>query len=111
MILTKQQALSLHQQMWSDMQRDLGDCPTHENRAMYKEKWITDHYPNEEIECRCFLCEYIKQLYNDDLTIQCRNCPVDWGAISRYFCCEQGVSAVDWRYSPISEILALPERN
>lgn len=100
--LTREEALKLHRQMWSDMQKDLGDNPIGADRLEYKEKWCDEHFPTEHIELHCFLCEYV----ND---ISCIRCPIKWPnepdddncycAIDRYY------------YSaPISELLALPER-
>ena len=58
MKLTKEQALELHRQMWSDMQNSLGDYPWSDEREDYKQEWCEDHFPNEDISFYCFLCEY-----------------------------------------------------
>lgn len=61
-----------------------------------------NHTPDSNVYNSCYLCEYIDQTgkYCDD------NCPIDWGKNGWCMCGE-----VDYRYSPISKILALPERN
>ena len=41
--LTKEKAVELHRQMWTDMQRELGNCPTEYQRVKYKEKWCKEH--------------------------------------------------------------------
>ena len=38
MILTREQALEYHRQMWRDMQKDLGDRPDWDDRMFYKLK-------------------------------------------------------------------------
>lgn len=102
MNLTREKALELHRQMWSDMQRDLGDCPADYERVEYKERWCEKHFPDESIENNCFLCEYTKPSTN------CRRCPIVWPN-------EDGDGAwctkKDYYYDAlISELLALPER-
>lgn len=102
MKLTREEALKLHRQMWTDMQRDLGDNPT--GRVDYKMKWCKEHFPNESIENHCFLCEYDKSARNN-----CKDCPIRWPYENGYimtYCTKH-----DYYYkAPISEILALPER-
>lgn len=101
MKLTREEALELHRQMWSDMQRELGDCPDYCDRISYKSEWCNRRFLNEKIEADCFLCEYCNQKYN---VYECSHCPIDWGAPD---CCS---GTVNYKKSPISEILALPER-
>lgn len=100
MKLTKEQALFYHRQMWSDMQKELGDTPKSYQRDKYKEKWINKHFPNENIAHNCFLCEYA----ND----KCANCPVVWLAEPEGYCC---TGYLNYLTMPISELLALPERD
>lgn len=107
MKLTREEALKLHHQMWTDMQTDLGDNPSLVDRAEYKEKWCEDHFPNERIESNCFLCEYASQ-YADDGIDYCDFCPIMWdNDYNMDWCIGEGVT---YERSPISEILALPER-
>ena len=100
MKLTREKALELHRKMWTDMQRKLGDTPSITKRADFKRRWC-DNYAYTPINS-CYLCEYVAQEGAD-----CGSCPIDWGK-SRGTRCVNG--DVDYRYSPISEILALPER-
>ncbi len=103
MKLTREEALKLHRQMWTDMQTALGDNPRLKDRVEYKNKWCKEHFPDETIELDCFLCEYTNQLGSD-----CDVCPIRWDADNkRDWCIGSGVS---YEYSPISVILALPER-
>ena len=96
--LTREEAINLFHQQWTDMQKELGDCPAYEDRELYKRRWCNDH---DYFDCNsCFLCEWAVQ--NDNAP--CDECPIDWGDI----CCMS--KKIDYRISPISEILALPER-
>lgn len=106
MDLTRERALRLHREMWSDMQKEFGDCPTYGERRDFKRKWAGERFPKEIVSANCFLCEYAKDKPG------CSLCPVNWGRDGEGGnCCEKVISTgVDWRRSPISEILALPER-
>ncbi len=101
MKLTKEQALFYHRQMWTDMQRDLGDCPTGIERVNYKEKWCEEHFLTDMIANDCFLCEYA---FHNSESIGCNSCPIIWGDED---CCGNSNS---YRNMPISRLLALPER-
>ena len=98
MKLTKVEALRLHGQLWLDMQKELGDNPTPYERVQFKTKWCKEHFPNDKINNNCFLCEYI---FSSNQT--CSKCPVIW---PRGNCYEDSY----YYTAPISEILALPER-
>jgi hypothetical protein len=109
MDLTREQALELHREMWTNMQKELGDCPTMVERLLFKARWVRKRFPKEEVCGNCFLCEYVDSVQD----CRCSRCPINWGRdgeSTNY--CEKTISGigVDWRYSPISEILALPER-
>lgn len=104
MELTREEALSYHYQMWSDMQNDLGDDPSDDQRFIYKRKWIANNFPeySGKIANNCFLCEYAGGNYTT-----CENiCPVKWPAGR----CEDSEDEENWDEMPISELLALPER-
>ena len=97
MKLTKEEAISYHRQMWSDMQKELGDNP--KERIHFKRDWVNRHFPDEQIFNNCFLCEYTNLK-----GLGCDSCPIKWhndycGAYYYYL------------HAPISEILALPERD
>lgn len=105
MILTREQALEYHRQMWRDMQKDLGDRPDWDDRMFYKLRWCEEKFPKESIWGSCFLCEYALQTIGS-----CKGCPIDWGSCE--VCCRRpdAGKGIDWRTSAISEILALPEK-
>lgn len=105
MELTRERALELHRQMWTDMQRDLGDTPDSIQRINYKRDWCIAHFPHEWIENNCFLCEYDKSFGCDD----CGNCPIRWPYEGDYTACYCTIYRYYYK-APISEILALPER-
>ena len=108
MILGKQEALRLHKEMWTDMRNKYGDNPLPEQRKEFKKEWCEKRFPEEIISGNCFLCEYAKE----GMFISCKKCPIVWGKYETddtYYC-------RDWHNthylrSPISEILALPERD
>ena len=103
MKLTREEALKYHRQMWSDMQKELGDKPSFGDRMDFKHKWCKEHFPNEEIEASCFLCEYVNHH-----EYGCDCCPIKWDDNYDDDCCSG--DGVNYEYSPISVILALPER-
>lgn len=104
MKLTKKQALELHRQMWTDMMNKLGDSPSLAERINFKKWWCNEHFPDEGIDCHCFLCEYTKQ-YGEYC---CDHCPIKWD--DNYDDDSCGGMGVNYECSPISTILALPER-
>ena len=102
MELTKEDALKYHRQMWSDMQKELGDNPSPVERMSYKTKWCKEHFPDEYIMGDCFLCQY-DWMFDDD----CCHCPIDWSNNGEYY---GDICYYIYNEYPISEILALPER-
>lgn len=114
--LTRERALELHRQMWTDMQRECGDNPAWFVRNKFKHKWCEEH-GFEDVDCNCFLCEYSSQ--ND---LWCSgNCPIDWSQLTNdpdhdYSTCtdtykDDVYNALIYEAAPISAILALPERS
>ena len=101
MKLTREEALKYHRQMWTDMQKALGDNPSPHKRTKFKVDWCEKHLPDNEIYAHCFLCEYLRQNH-----IGChrgKGCLVKWpnGGCLDDICYES---------ASISVILALPER-
>lgn len=116
MILTREKALELHRQMWSDMRVALGDRPSHSAREVFKQLWCDEHFPDDPIMFNCFLCHYA-DIGPNGYTVDCRRCPIDWsplypGKTGRDRCYsgygDEGVPG--YHCAPISDILALPER-
>ena len=109
MKFTREKALELHRKMWSDMQRDLGDCPSYFERIEYKGNWCNRNgYAG--ILNDCFLCEY-----SQESIIPCDDCLIDWSSLSNEpnnYTCMAHYDETGYIHScaPISEILALPER-
>lgn len=103
MKLTKEEAVRLFHEQWSDMQKELGDCPSPYSRALFKRIWCDRHFPKENIEDDCFLCEYARQYDH-----KCSNCPIKWS--SDNCCVHREYGGVHFLYNRISEILALPVR-
>lgn len=100
--LTKARAIELFRQQWSDMRDRIGENPSIYERDRFKVMWVDEHFPGEEVDCSCFLCEYDMQQENGG---GCDFCPIKWPG----GCCVSAghINCLD---SPISEILALPER-
>ena len=107
MELTREQALKLHRQMWTDMQQELGDTPNSFERELYKRKWCREHFPDENIRDCCFLCEYAHNKYKSDGGFPCRYCLIKWDC---NYCFEGDGIKKSYRNMPISQLLALPER-
>ena len=106
--ITRENALKLHRQMWSDMQRDLGDCPSLNDRLKYKGQWCREHFPDESIRDCCFLCEYAHATFHKlEGAFACKICPIKWDC---NYCFEGDSIKKSYRNMPISELLALPER-
>jgi hypothetical protein len=118
--LTRDEALKLHREMWGDMQEDLGDCPSEIQRDVYKEKWCENRFPGEIITHKCFLCEYnlMETIRTKGIVSTCHHCPIDWSGLSYkgignkcYSQYKDGNKNSEiYLNAPISEILALPER-
>lgn len=100
MKLTREEALKLHRQMWTDMQTELEDNPPGAMRIFFKEKWKEKHFPGEVVSDNCFLCE-VTRLRN--CGGGCSKCPIVWP-------CGRCFDHHYYYNAPISEILALPER-
>lgn len=103
MKLTREKALKYHNQMWSDMQKELGNNPTFGERFDYKAKWCKEHFPNEYIIHNCFLCEYTN--------CDCSKCLIKWPE-GRDWISTKCESSLDddnnWIGMPISKMLNLP---
>lgn len=105
MKLSRERALELHRQMWTDMQRALGNNPSSLEREHYKRQWCQEHFPDEGIRDYCFLCEYA---YNKSgRGFPCEYCPIKWDCV---YCFDGSSIKKSYRNMPISELLALPER-
>ena len=102
--LTKERAIELFRQQWSDMQDRIGENPDILNRELFKIMWVDEHFPGEEVDANCFLCEYVMQQDREGVG-NCDFCPIEWPG---GYCTAPG--STDCYESPISEILALPER-
>ena len=121
--LTREEAVKLHRQMWTEMQEKLGDCPSAKDRDNFKADWCKEHFPNHSILNDCFLCDYVNHDFAS--TTYCLNrCPIDWESLKKYSYQTTDCCAVYKEYDGddddeeneiyytalISEILALPER-
>ena len=116
--ITREEALRLHREMWTDMQKELGDNPTPKQRFAFKKVWL-DAHGYSDVNCFCFLCEYAGY---DGVIGRCNKCPIDWSYLefSNYFNKKSGTCTGKYvknskeeiyLCATISEILALPERS
>lgn len=96
MKLNRTLAVALHRAMWTDMQIELGDNPTPNQRSEFKVAWILKYFPNENVIHYCFLCEYAHR---------CSACPIRWPG---GHCARPDFSYIS---APICDILALPEKD
>lgn len=104
---TEDAALSLHRQMWTDMQKKLGDNPSPNARENFKWAWCEQHFPHQDIINNCLLCEYTEE--------SCNDCPIRWPNTGHksfgFYCCRiNDVDTDTYDRMPISRLLALPER-
>ena len=115
MELTKEKALELHRQMWTDMQKSFGDTPGAEERSKFKYEWCNEHFPKDDVYNDCFLCAYAMPEWNkrkDETIDSCRVfCPIDWEKAGMKDCCAEYEGGGEfYEHAPLSKILDLPER-
>ena len=106
MKMSEEMAVRLHRMMWSDMQRELGDCPSCDDRLNFKHEWVKRNFPGEHIASDCWLCEYASSVaYKIGSDPYCAYCPIKWPS---WHC-----NTMDFSYAkePISDILALPAKS
>lgn len=123
--LTREEALHLHKEMWSNMQNMLGDHPSEDARDDFKTEWCDKNFPNFFIMHNCFLCEYAEQQCiktSKTTDNRCSFCPIDWRRLSAWKYKDDEVCKCYHRYingdindeiykvAPISDILVLPEK-
>lgn len=96
--MTADEAYTKHIEMWTAMQKELGDNPTYSNREDFKIAWVRKH--GETVLNSCYLCQYNLETGSTHCG---NNCIVNWGGG-----CLLGKTPYDT--SPISEILALPRK-
>ena len=94
MILTREQAINLHREMWNWIADEEEKC-TITTRWELKVKFCEDHFPEEKILNWCFLCEY-SSLFSHNVGPDCIMCPAIWGSeeLTDGFYCEYGYPAL-----------------
>lgn len=113
MAITVEEALKKHREMWEAMQRELGDNPSGGERADFKRDWCLTH--SEYLTYDCYLCQYVSEVKRGGdshiRSIDCEAfCPINWGYDEDYKRSDCVFGATNYLGSPISAILALPER-
>lgn len=80
MDLTREEAVRLFHKQWSDMQKNLGDIPTADDRLKYKRRWCALH--KRFALNSCFLCKYVQQEMTRhgivSSLLYCHMCPIAW---------------------------------
>lgn len=74
--LTKEQAIKEHRKMWGWIAEET----LKREKIVCKEEYLAKYFPDEDICCACFCCEYGKQKTNSEENIRCKFCPLDWGS-------------------------------
>ena len=75
-LITKEWTIAEHRKMW----RWIAEETLKRERIVYKKEYLEEYFPNEDIRCNCFCCEYDKQKTNSEENIGCKFCPLDWGS-------------------------------
>lgn len=103
-LLSREDALKLHHQMWTDMQRDLGNKPSRHARITYKYNWCKER--GYRPLYNCFLCQYVME--QEDISgvkdPHCTKCPIDWPGG------DCGSEECNFLVVPVEDILKLPEK-
>lgn len=118
--LERDEAIRLHLEMWTDMQKELGDDPCHLKRVAYKGYWLIAH-GYKCVYGNCFLCEYARQAWHRSNKLwlkPCEYCPIDWSSLSLTIVRRSGMCSETYKngvgeiylHAPISEILELPQK-
>lgn len=114
MELTREEALELHRQMFSDMQKELGNNASPDKREPFKKRWCKEHAPGMSIRNHCFLCQYATEEYarRGEYINMCKTCcPIDWEKVGLTDCCDDIDSGGQfYYYAPLDKIISLPER-
>ena len=91
--LTKEEAITHHRKMWNWIADRLEEHHPGYDVYMYKEEYMEENFPNNNIKNDCFCCHYAAQENDGDyLTNFCVNCPLIWGTETNTneFFCEKG---------------------
>ena len=103
MILTREEAIRIHRDMWRYLKEHGAGKETIERKEL-KHNYCRTHGYN--FKYNCVLCEYA------DSYGGCCACPAIWGSEDEkqgVFCegCEKGVEEgyIDWRYSDLDDII------
>ena len=93
--------------LWKGMQKEYGDCPEMGERMFYKLKNVDDDVCNG-----CHLCQYELEESNGYWDRECSHCPVQHWPGDEFGCehMDWKEPEIDWRYSPISKILEVLEK-
>ena len=80
-LITKEWTIAEHRKMW----QWIAEETLKRERIVYKKEYLEEYFPNEDIRCNCFCCEYDTKFDGN----ACSHCPILWGTedvTSSYFC-------------------------
>mgnify|MGYP003310922171 CR=1 FL=1 len=93
MELTREQAINEFRRMWAWIALETYGC----RMKMHKEDYM-ETFSYENITCRCFLCEYVKQQQKAVYGLECKYCPISFrnGYDKEVHCSEYGTAFTNW---------------
>ena len=92
--LTKAEAWRNCWAMWKDVPKGLSD---QFKVAAWKENWLEENRPNDDLYCSCYFCEYAFQQGDKRFPFKCPHCPAK--EIDPDFSCSD--TPYDYRDSPL----------
>ena len=120
-LITKEWTIAEHRKMWWWIAEET----LKREKIVYKEEYLEEYFPDEDICCDCFCCEYDKQKTNSENDMKCKFCPLDWGSdcsttqcVDKNYLAGEGnlfalwESTLDWKEAAelAKQIAELPER-
>jgi hypothetical protein len=108
--LTKEMAVQLHREMWQFIKDYIEVSCVNDrvwSRTKAKMKFVDSH-GFSDVASYCFACEYGKQQSGEE---RCNSCPFDWGDNTAEYCYCETAGNIDWRTSPIDDIINVKVRD
>lgn len=92
MILTREQAIELHRDMWNWM-ADQIICAKEPRHIYFLKKEYVDKHNFCNVCNNCFLCEYAGRegIANECIGDFCEYCPIEWGEENNHRCADNSL--------------------
>lgn len=100
--LTREQAIQLHVEMWTDM-KNAGVSDNMHARYEFKEQWCKDH--GIKLFNHCALCEYAYQQNDHSDICMCIFCPGHWESDDPGCMCVTNIEGKNWYDMYYDEII------